>query len=134
MKVKEKFIEKRALPRTAVSLPVVYNITMPPFKQKLKIRARTKDISEAGIGFVASNKANTLITKVQIELPPKSKSSKLRKRAAKFITLNAKIVYSKPIAGDCEDILATGACFIKIGKKEAILLKKLIAQYNKRKN
>lgn len=128
MKDKQKKLERRAFRRTAVSLPVIYDITIPPFKQKLKIRARTKDISEAGIGFVASNKPDSLVANLQIELPPKGKSSKSVKQPTKFINIKAKIVYSKPITEEYEDILASGAYFVKISKKDAILLKKLIAK------
>ena len=132
MEDKQKFVERRAFPRVTISLPVIYDITIPPFKQKLKIKARAKDISEAGIGFVAGNKPDSLLTKLQIELPPKDKNTTSTKHVPKFITIKAKILYSQPIKDNGEDIFSSGACFVKISKKDAILLKKLIAQYNKK--
>ena len=68
--------ERRKVPRAAVSLPVAYNISIPPFKDKLKIRARTKNISKKGISFITSNEPNSLVMALQIELPPKDKGRK----------------------------------------------------------
>lgn len=129
MKNKQKNVEKRASRRFAISLPVTYNITIPPFKKQLKIRAITKDISTRGIGFVGSNKP-PLVMNFQIGFPPKDKSVKSTK--AKFINVKARITYSKPISKEDKDIFRTGVCFVELSKKDVILLRKFLERYKKR--
>lgn len=129
MKNKQKNIEKRASHRFAISLPITYNITIPPFKRRLKIRAVTKDISTRGIGFVVSNKP-PLVMNLQIGFPAKGKSGKSTK--PKFINVKARIAHSKPISKKHKDIFRTGVCFVELSKKDVILLRKFLSQYKKR--
>lgn len=124
MKGKKKNIERRASPRFDISLPIIYNMTIPPFKHKLKIRALTKDISAGGIGFVGSNKITSPIMNLQIGLPAKGRGAKSTK--FRFISAKVRIVYSQPIAKGHKDILRTGACFVELSKNDMILLKKLL--------
>jgi len=129
MKNKQKNVEKRASRRFAISLPVTYNITMPPFKKQLKIKAITKDISARGIGFVVSNKP-PLVMNLQIGFPPKDKSVKSTK--PKFINVKARIAYSQPISKEHKDIFHTGVCFVELSKKDVVLLREFLDRYKKR--
>ena len=120
----KEFIEKRAFRRSAVSLPVVYYVSVPPFKKKLKIRARSKDLSEGGIGFVASNNPSSFVTTLQIELPAKAKTGASRKSQPRIISVKARIIFSRSVN---EDVFASGACFVKISKRNMALLKKVLS-------
>lgn len=124
MKKNQKCVESRASHRFAVSLPVIYYISAPSFKEQLKIRAIAKDISARGIGFVGSHTPPSLVMNLQLELPAKDKSAKFRR--AKFINAKVKIVYSQPISKQHQDILRTGACFVELTKNDAVLLKELL--------
>ncbi len=129
MKNKQKNVEKRASRRFAMSLPVIYNITIPPFKKQLKIKTITKDISTRGIGFVGSNKP-PLVMNLQIGFPPKDKSVKSAK--SKFVNVKAQVAYSQPISKEHKDIFRTGVCFVELSKKDVILLRKFLNRYEKR--
>jgi len=129
MKNKQKNVEKRVSRRFAISLPVTYNITIPPFKKQLKIRAITKDISTRGIGFVGSNKP-PLVMNLQIGFPPKDKSVKSTK--SKFINVKARITHSEPISKEHKDIFRTGVCFVELSKNDVVLLRKFLGRYKKR--
>ena len=130
MKNKQKNVEKRASRRFDISLPVTYNITIPPFKKQLKIRTIAKDISARGIGFVGSNKPPLLAMNLQIGFPPKDKSVKSTK--PKFINVKARIAYSQPISKEHKDIFRTGVCFVELSKKDVVLLRKFLDRYKKR--
>ena len=130
MKNRKKGMERRASARLDISLPITYNITIPPFKNKLKIRAVTKDISARGISFVASNKAVSSVMNLQIGLPVKDKSAKSTK--SKVINAKAKVVYSQPIAKGHKDILLTGVYFLQVNKRHVSLLKELLHDLGKR--
>jgi len=129
MKNKQKNVEKRASRRFAISLPVTYNITIPPFKKQLKIRTVAKDISERGIGFVVSNKP-PLVMNLQIGFPAKDKSVKSTK--SKFINVKARVTHSQPISKEHKDIFRTGVCFIELSKNDMVLLRKFLERYEKR--
>ncbi len=129
MKNKKKNIEKRTSRRFAISLPVTYNITIPPFKKRLKIRTITKDISARGIGFVGSNKP-PLVMNLRIGFPPKDKSVKSIK--PKFINVKARVTHSEPISKEHKDIFRTGVCFVELSKKDVVLLRKFLDRYKKR--
>jgi len=130
MKNKQKNVEKRVSRRFAISLPVTYNITIPPFKKQLKIKAITKDISARGIGFVVSNKPPSLVMNLQIGFPPKNKSVKSTK--SKFINVKARITHSEPISKEHKDIFRTGVCFVELSKNDVVLLRKFLDRYKKR--
>jgi c-di-GMP-binding flagellar brake protein YcgR len=121
MKNKRRQVERRASARVDISLPITYNITIPPFRDKLKIKGVTKDVSARGISFVASNKAASSIMNLRIGLPIKDKGVK-----SKFINAKVNIIYSQPIAKGHKDILLTGVCFVELAKKDLILLKRLL--------
>jgi len=129
MKNKQNNVEKRASRRFAISLPITYNITIPPFKKQLKIRTIAKDISARGIGFVVSNKP-PLVMNLQIGFPPKDKSVKSTK--SKFINVKARITHSKPISKEHKDIFRTGVCFVELSKNDVVLLRKFLDRYKKR--
>ncbi len=129
MKNKQKNVERRASRRFDISLPVTYNITIPPFKKQLKIRTIAKDISARGIGFVVSNKP-PLVMNLQIGFPPKDKSVKSTK--SKFINVKAHIVYSQPISKKHKDIFRTGVCFVELSENDVVLLRKFLDRYKKR--
>lgn len=130
MKNKQKNVEKRVSRRFDISLPITYNITIPPFKKQLKIRTIAKDISARGIGFVGSNKPPLLVMNLQIGFPPKDKSVKSTK--SKFINVKARIAYSQPISKEHKDIFRTGVCFVELSKKDVVLLRKFLDVYKKR--
>jgi len=130
MKNKQKNVEKRASRRFAISLPVTYNITMPPFKEQLKIRTIAKDISARGIGFVGSNKPPLLVMNLQIGFPPKDKSVKSTK--SKFINVKARIAHTQPISKEHKDIFRTGVCFVELSKNDVVLLREFLDRYKKR--
>lgn len=129
MKSKQKNVERRASRRFDISLPVTYNITIPPFKKQLKIRTIAKDISARGIGFVVSNKP-PLVMNLQIGFLPKDKSVKSTK--PKFISVKARIAYSQPISKKHKDIFHTGVCFVELSKNDVVLLRKFLDRYKKR--
>jgi len=130
MKNKEKKVERRASRRFAISLPVTYNITVPPFKKQLKIRTIAKDISTRGISFVGSNRPPSVVMNLQIGFPPKDKS--VKSTEPKFIKVKARIAHSEPISEEHKDIFRTGVCFVELSKNDVVLLREFLHQYEKR--
>jgi hypothetical protein len=130
MKNKQKNAERRSSRRFAISLPITYNITIPPFKKQVKIRTIAKDVNARGIGFVVSNKPASSVMNLQIGFSPKAKSVESTK--SKFIKVKARIVYSQPISKEHKDIFRTGVCFVELGKNDVVLLRELLDRYKKR--
>lgn len=129
MKKKPMHVERRKDPRFAISLPVSYKITVPPFKKQLKIKGTTKDISAGGAGIVASHMPTAPVMNLQIELPSIGKDAKTSK--PNLITPKVRIGYSKPISKEHKDIYSTGVCFVEISKRDMVLLRKSLNQYKK---
>ena len=125
--------ERRVSPRFTISLPVTYNITVPPFKEKLKIRAQSKDISKCGIAFVASHTPSDIVMNLQIEVPPKDKGASDKNKTRKsprVIRAKVRVIHSLPVIKRPKDIFRTGAGFLKLSKSGLTLLKELLARYH----
>lgn len=129
MRNKKKDVERRASRRFSISLPVTYNVKIPPFEKQLKIKTIAKDISTRGIGFVSSNKP-PLVMNLQIGFPPGDKSIKSTK--SRFINVKAQVAYSRPISEEDKDIFRTGVCFVELSEKDVALLRKFLSRYKKR--
>ena len=119
MEREKKSAERRVSPRFAVSLPITYDTTIPPFKQPLKIRAVTSDMGKGDLSFIASHAPSSRIKNLQIELP------------SKMIKAKARIVYSQPISEDQQDIFRTGVRFMETSKSDQGLLKQFLRRYSR---
>ena len=122
----ERRIERRKFPRKKISLPLTYLLTEEPFKKSVRIRARTKDISQGGLAFISGNQPNTLTVGLNIQLSPKKKSKKA-------IKTKARIVWSKPVSNRDKNIFTTGVCFLQLTKREYSLLTRELANLGKKK-